>query len=181
MAKIYTRTGDGGMTGLVGGGRITKASLPVPSIGTADEFNAHIGDVRSSLDIAYMGDEEMDRVLLRVQKEAFELGAVLALDKRPVPDHRWMEKEIDQFEGELEPLKAFILPGGSPTACKLQIARAVARRLERSMVPMTDGPFFLDREALKWVNRVSDLLFVMARYANRAHDYPETKWVPEPV
>jgi len=178
MAKIYTKTGDTGTTGLVGGGRIVKSGLPMAAVGTADELNAVLGDARSSVEIEYIGDEVIARILDRLQNELFELGAILAMDERDVPDETWMEYEIDTLQAELEPLRNFILPGGSPTACKLHLARAVARRLERAMVPMSNGPFYLPAAALRWVNRVSDLLFVLARYANAVADYPETKWVP---
>lgn len=179
MAKIYTRTGDDGSTGLIGGQRVRKDSSIAAAIGTADELNAHLGAARTEADIGYIGDEVLAHILDRLQRELFEIGARIALDEsREIPNHKWMETEIDHMQGELEPLRNFILPGGSRLAAQLMIARAVCRRFERCALNLTDGPYFIPNEMIRWANRCSDLLFVMARYANAVYDYPEPKWIP---
>lgn len=177
MAKIYTKTGDNGTTGVLGGRRMVKSSILLSNIGTLDELNANLGLARAELDISYMGDAVIARILDRIQDELFRIGEVLALSDRteeiPV---EWMEEEIDQFDTVLPKLRNFIIPGGSRLAAQLMVSRAVCRRLERALVVVLDGPFFIPTWVQVYVNRLSDLLFVLARYANAITDYPEKTW-----
>lgn len=180
--KIYTKTGDEGDTGLFGGGRVPKDHPRVSAYGDIDELNAVIGMARS---VEMM--PRIDEVLAPVQRDLFALGALLAtpdlekmkeqLNKARISDARiaQMEQAIDDGESELEPLKAFILPGGTPKAAALHVARTTCRRAERAVI-------HLQREAeipqivIVYLNRLSDLLFVLARVANRRAGAGEVTW-----
>ncbi len=180
--KIYTKTGDEGDTGLFGGGRVPKDHPRVSAYGDIDELNAVIGMARS---VEMM--PRIDEVLAPVQRDLFALGALLAtpdlekmkeqLQKARISDARiaQMEQAIDDGEAELEPLKAFILPGGTPKAAALHVARVTCRRDERAVI-------HLQREAeipqivIVYLNRLSDLLFVLARVANRRAGAGEVTW-----
>jgi cob(I)alamin adenosyltransferase len=180
--KIYTKTGDEGDTGLFGGGRVPKDHPRVSAYGDIDELNAVIGMARS---VEMM--PRIDEVLAPVQRDLFALGALLAtpdlekmkeqLSKARISDARiaQMEQAIDDGEAELEPLKAFILPGGTPKAAALHVARTTCRRAERAVI-------HLQREAeipqivIIYLNRLSDLLFVLARVANRRAGAGEVTW-----
>jgi cob(I)alamin adenosyltransferase len=172
LNRIYTRTGDDGTTALGSGERRKKYDRRVDAYGTLDEVNATIGLVR--LHIA--GDAVLDSVLGRIQNDLFDVEADLCLSEKgpggarlTVTDAQvdWLEAEIDRFNAELEPLRSFILPGGSAAAAYLHLARTVCRRAERIMVELKDQPGeHVTPPSLKYVNRLSDFLFVAGRYAN---------------
>ncbi len=180
--KIYTKTGDTGETGLYGGTRVPKDTMRVEACGTVDELNACIGLVRSQIQ-----DEELDEILHRIQNELFDIGADLAtLETHPkaaslrIPPTLTtvLEKEIDRFEDQLPPLKNFILPGGSTGGAAIHLARTVARRAERCVVSLAKGET-VNPAVLIYLNRLSDLLFVLARTVNHRLDEPEPLWEPQ--
>jgi cob(I)alamin adenosyltransferase len=172
LNKIYTRTGDSGETGLVDGSRASKADPRFGAIGDVDEANSAIGLARCAVD-----DDEAGAMLGRIQNEMFDLGADLAtpgedfapdaMTLRIVADQVGrLEAEIDRMNADLEPLRSFILPGGSEAVARLHLARAIVRRAERSVVAAGNGAA-LNPLALTYINRLSDLLFVMARWIAR--------------
>jgi len=181
--KIYTKTGDDGTTGLFGGGRVAKASARVEAYGTVDELNATVGMARAA-----SLDATSDAVLARVQVDLFTLGAELACvpgeeAKLKMPllddaDAERLEKAIDDAEGHVAPLKYFVLPGGSAQAAALHLARTVCRRAERAVLALSDAP--ARRELVVYLNRLSDLLFVLARRANVEAKVEDVPWVPHP-
>ena len=178
LNKIYTRTGDDGTTGLVDGSRVSKASALMQAIGDVDEANSAIG-----VAVVALGDDPLAVALARIQNDLFDLGADLATPAeegtgddgfapsemvlRIVPAQvERLEREIDAMNVHLAPLRSFILPGGSPQAAALHLARAISRRAERSAVAAThDMP--LNPAALAYVNRLSDFLFVASRAVNQ--------------
>jgi cob(I)alamin adenosyltransferase len=174
LNKIYTRTGDDGSTGLGSGERRKKYDLRVAAFGTLDEANAAIGLAR--LDTG--GDVTLDAALSRIQNDLFDVGADLCTPgKGRGPDGArltvtqaqvdWLESEIDRLNDELAPLKSFVLPGGTPAAAYLHLARTICRRAERLIAELRDRPNeSVGDEVLKYVNRLSDFLFVAGRYAN---------------
>ncbi|MGE0280083.1 MAG: cob(I)yrinic acid a,c-diamide adenosyltransferase [Rhizobiaceae bacterium] len=172
LNRIYTRTGDDGTTSLGSGARRKKYDLRIEAYGTLDEVNAVIGLVR--LHTHAMAD--LDAALGRVQNDLFDLEADLSLSEKgpggarlTVTDKQvaWLEGQIDLLNGELAPLKSFILPGGSAVSAYMHLARTVCRRAERIMVELRDQPGEEVSDAsLKYVNRLSDYLFVAGRYAN---------------
>lgn len=176
--KIYTKTGDAGETGLVGGARVSKADPRVDAYGAVDEANACLGVVRAAV-----VPKDIDAMLDRIQRDLFALGAQLA-DGRPEPkayegkarlgdaDIERIEKWIDQLESELPPLRHFVLAGGSPAGAALHLARTVCRRAERRMVTLPS----VNAAQLAYVNRLSDLLFVLARAVNHRAGAPEAEW-----
>ena len=180
--RIYTKTGDAGDTGLFGGGRVPKDHPRVEAYGDVDELNAMLGLARS---IEMM--PRIDEVLAPVQRDLFSLGALLAtpqpdkvkqqLEKARIDDQRiaQLERAIDEGEAELEPLQAFILPGGTPKSAALHVARTVCRRAERSIIRLqhTDE---VPQVVIVYLNRLSDLLFVLARVANRRAGAGEVTW-----
>lgn len=177
--KIYTKTGDRGDTSLFGGQRVPKDALRIEAYGTVDELNSILGVVRSD-----NGDERIDHILTFVQNQLFELGADLAtprsVEKKSVKridakDYHALEKLIDGLELHLKPLKTFILPGGSPVAARIHFARTVCRRAERTVVRLSRNED-IGETITVYLNRLSDLLFVLARYANRIAGVPETEW-----
>ncbi len=178
--KIYTRGGDDGSTGLYGGARVSKASLRVDAYGAIDELNAQLGWVR-----AVETSDNVDAILARAQDTCFRLGAWLASQQGRDPgvpavaeeDVEILEAAIDAMETELEPLKTFIMPGGSEAACRLHIARTVCRRAERRIVALGDMEP-IEGVFVRWVNRVSDLLFVQARWENRRVGVQDVPWPP---
>lgn len=185
LNKIYTRTGDDGTTALVTGPRRLKHDLRVDAYGTIDETNSVIGVAR--LHTADMAD--LDAMLMRIQNDLFDLGADLAapetgevLSYEPLriieAQVVRLEGEIDQLNANLDPLRSFILPGGSAAAAHLHLARTIARRAERIMVELSryDGETVAE-PALKYVNRLSDFLFVAARYANDGGK-ADILWIP---
>ena len=176
--KIYTKTGDGGETSLYGGQRVSKDVIRMETLGTVDECNAALGLV-----IAYLEDAEVCGVLTRIQGELFEVGADLAtplergetVPRVQAEETARLEAEIDRFEEELTPLRHFILPGGSAAGSALHQARAVCRRAERHLVTL-DAAEAVNPEARRYLNRLSDHLFVLARLVNHRAGAPETKW-----
>ncbi|MGV2103333.1 cob(I)yrinic acid a,c-diamide adenosyltransferase [Rhizobium sp. 21-4511-3d] len=185
LNKIYTKTGDDGTTALVSGPRRQKHDLRVEAYGTIDETNSAIGIVRlHTADLP-----ELDRMLMLIQNDLFDLGADLAtpdtgkpLDYEPLrivaAQVTRLEGDIDTLNADLEPLKSFVLPAGSPAAAHLHLARTISRRAERLMVALsrTEGEI-VGAEALKYVNRLSDFLFVAARHAND-QGRADVLWVP---
>lgn len=174
--KIYTKTGDSGETGLFGGPRVRKDSPRIEAFGSVDELNAFLGLARTETLPA-----SIDGLLARVQNELFDLGAGLA-----TPDGRHavaiqpgqilaLEAAIDQFEAGLPPLRQFILPGGSRGAAALHMARTVCRRAERRLVALAACEN-IPGEPLIYLNRLGDLLFVLARAANQAASMPDVPW-----
>lgn len=182
MKKIYTRTGDDGKTSLFGGDRVAKGHPRIDAYGTVDEVNTFIGLARAHMaDIDE--DKRLDRVLQHIQEDLFVVGADLATpsDAKPVvprvkEDHIGeIESLIDAFNDELEPLEHFILPGGTPGAAALHTARTVCRRAERAGI-QASASVALNERALVYLNRLSDLLFVLARWANRQAGVREDIW-----
>ena len=177
--KIYTKTGDTGETSLFGGTRVGKADPRVHAYGDVDELNAHLGLARAT-----GTDADIDAVLVQLQRDLFALGAQLAdpgdkiasrVAKVALGDEEVLrlEQTIDRFDAELEPLRKFILAGGSVSGAALHVARAVCRRAERHMVALTPP---VDAVLVRYINRLSDLLFVLARAANHRASAPETTW-----
>jgi cob(I)alamin adenosyltransferase len=174
LNKIYTRTGDDGTTALGSGGRRKKYDLRIAAYGTVDETNAAIGIAR----LHTAGDAALDAALARIQNDLFDVGADLCTPghgKGPggarltVTDKQvaWLEAEIDRFNAELAPLRSFVLPGGSPAAAYLHLARTTCRRAERLTAELKDkAGESVTPEVLKYLNRLSDYLFVAGRYAN---------------
>ena len=172
LNRIYTRTGDDGTTALGSGARRKKYDLRVAAYGTLDEVNAVLGLVR----LYTSEDKTFDAALSRMQNDLFDVEAELCLSEKgpggarlTVTDAQveWIEQEIDRLNADLQPLRSFILPGGSPAAAYLHLARTVCRRAERMMVELNDKPGeVVGAPALKYVNRLSDFLFVAGRYAN---------------
>ena len=185
LNKIYTRTGDDGTTGLVDGSRLPKHHARMEAIGAVDETNSAIGLAA----VALSGDAIAD-TLRRVQNDLFDLGADLATPLGEGEDFTpsemvlrmvesqtaWLETAIDDATGKLEPLTSFILPGGSEAAARLHVARASARRAERSVVAMA-AELPVNPAASAYINRLSDLLFVLARLANDGGS-DDVMWVP---
>jgi len=178
--KIYTRTGDDGGTALFGGARVSKASLRVDAYGTIDELNSSIGVARSlSL------PEAIDLELATIQSELFDLGAELATvpekrEKLTLPtieaeDTARLESAIDALDASLEPLTTFVLPGGTKGAAALHLSRTIARRAERVVVELASTEPVRD-ELVRYVNRLSDLLFTMARSANAQAGVADVPW-----
>ena len=185
LNRIYTRTGDDGTTGLVDGSRLPKHHARMEAIGAIDEANSAIGLAA----VALSGDPMAD-TLVRVQNDLFDLGADLATPLGEGEDFApsemvlrmvesqtaWLESAIDEATGKLEPLTSFILPGGSEAAARLHVARASARRAERSVVAMA-AEVPVNPAASAYINRLSDLLFVLARLANDG-GRDDVLWVP---
>jgi cob(I)alamin adenosyltransferase len=184
ITRVYTRKGDGGETGLGGGQKVGKDSLRVAAYGTVDELNSLLGVARAlGLDAALVPLTE------RLQNELFQAGSDLCLLEEDKKRFRvagmearhvaLLESDIDRLLEHLPPLKEFILPGGAPGAAQLHVARTVCRRAEREVVALgrkeTIGPHIVP-----YLNRLSDLLFVMARHENRAKGVPEPEWRKEP-
>ncbi len=174
LNKIYTRTGDDGSTALGTGDRRKKYDLRIAAYGTLDEANAAIGIAR----LHTAGDAALDAALSRVQNDLFDVGADLCMpDKGKGPGGArltvtaaqvtWLENEIDRLNADIAPLRSFILPGGSAAAAYLHLARTICRRAERLIAELQDKPDeSVTPEVLKYVNRLSDYLFVAARHAN---------------
>jgi cob(I)alamin adenosyltransferase len=180
VVKIYTRTGDSGETALLGGARVSKADLRVAAYGEVDELNAWLGLAASG-----MPDYGLKERLVAIQRDLFALGSRLADPAHRVADRiaktaigaaevSRLEGWIDELDAELPPLRRFILAGGTPPGAALHVARTVCRRAERAMVELGEGA--LEPELLQYVNRLSDLLFTMARAANHRAGVAEIEW-----
>lgn len=184
LNRIYTRTGDKGTTALAAGGRRSKYDLRIEAYGTVDETNACIGMVR-----LHTAGHEIDPMLARIQNDLFDLGSDLATVEtdKPLPYEplrivqaqvERLEREIDQLNEHLAPLRSFVLPGGTAAAAALHLARTVCRRAERRVVELMDRPEEkVSPEALKYLNRLSDFLFVASRYINDKGAL-DVLWVP---
>jgi len=174
--KIYTRTGDSGETSLFGGSRIAKNDPRIEAYGTIDELNSFLGIARAS-----WPSSPIDAQLQRIQSDLFDIGAYLAAPGterfRSVGATRIqeLEQEIDAMEADLQPLTTFIVPGGSPAAAQLHVARTVCRRAERRVVALEDSSVEM-QTTIAYLNRLSDFLFVTARFANRRHGTADTPW-----
>lgn len=177
--KIYTRTGDSGMTSLFSGGRVPKHHLRVDAYGTVDELNAALGLAR-----ALGPTMETERLIARVQTQLFHLGADLATPEgarsarvvRVQPETvAWMEQQIDLMTAELAPLTQFILPGGTPAAAQIHVARTICRRAER-MTALLAGQESTGEHVLPYLNRLSDFLFTLARLENARSGHGDEKW-----
>ena len=185
LNKIYTRTGDAGTTGLVDGSRLPKHDVRMEAIGAVDEANSALG-----LAAAILGDNEHAQQLFRIQNDLFDLGADLATPATEDDDFapsemvlrmvaaqtEWLEQAIDAANANLEPLTSFVLPGGSEASARLHVARAATRRAERAMTAMA-AQLRTNPQALAYINRLSDYLFVLARTANNG-GRSDIKWVP---
>jgi cob(I)alamin adenosyltransferase len=180
LNRIYTRTGDKGSTRLATGEPVSKASLRVEAYGGVDETNACIGLVR-----LHTAGHSLDELLARIQNDLFDLGADLATPGEPewealrIVDSQVdkLEADIDRLNGELSELKSFVLPAGTPAAAHLHLARTVCRRAERACVALIESGDKVSPAALKYLNRLSDLLFVAARFANGKGE-GDVLWVP---
>jgi cob(I)alamin adenosyltransferase len=178
--KIYTRTGDDGSTSLFSGERVSKTSLRVEACGTLDELNCAIGATRAASPTT-----PAEKYLATIQHHLFSLGADLATSGKrqraarikPV-EITWLESEIDRIASELPPLHNFILPGGSAAAAQIHLARAVCRRAERAVVNLSQSEE-ISKDAVRFLNRLSDFLFILARYENFLSSITEEKWIPE--
>jgi cob(I)alamin adenosyltransferase len=178
--KIYTKTGDDGTTGTLGQGRRPKSDLLIQVLGEVDELNAHL----STCDQSSKADTTLTKVF-DIQCRLFDIGseiASLSLDQRYMvddiaADYFAFETDIDKMDGELQALTNFIIPGGSPESCSFHLARAVCRRVERSIVDLRLVEPSLRIEVVKYFNRLSDWLFVRARFENHAAGIPDRIWV----
>ena len=181
--KIYTRTGDDGTTGLIGGSRVKKHNIRLESYGTIDELNSYIGLIRS-----VQADKHTDQVLEIIQNKLFVIGANLATDesidliRKQLPckktDIELLENEMDEMNNSLPELRNFILPGGGQASSICHVARTVCRRAERRIVELAENNE-VDPLLIKFVNRLSDYLFVLSRKLNLDQKTPEILWSPE--
>src|SRR3954453_7870364 len=181
--KIYTKTGDLGKTTLIGGTKVPKSHIRIESYGTVDELNSFIGLLTTQLN-----DERSNRILREIQDRLFTIGSSLACDpdketKMKLPDLKeddvsLLENEIDFMNGHLKPMQSFILPGGHPAVSFAHIARCICRRAERHCVNMMEQQMFIDPLVIKYLNRLSDHLFVLARYAAFLLGAAEIEWKP---
>jgi cob(I)alamin adenosyltransferase len=179
--KIYTKTGDLGNTSLIGGTRVPKSHLRIESYGTVDELNSFIGFLDDQLT-----DVRSKNILKEVQDRLFTIGSSLACDpdkepKMKLPDLKeedilLLESEIDEMNKALPPMKSFVLPGGSMAISSAHIARCVCRRAERNCVNMHEHEMFIDPLVVKYLNRLSDHLFVLARYIAHQTGIKESEW-----
>jgi len=180
--KIYTKTGDDGTTGLLGGSRVKKYNIRLEAYGTVDELNSALGVLRS-----YSIPEELSDIIINVQNTLFNIGSRLASDEQgdnftaslALSDRHidFIEAAIDRLEDELPELKNFIIPGGDPAAASCHVARTICRRAERRIVEFSEQNK-VQPEIIKFINRLSDLLFVMARKLNSVNNEQERRWIP---
>jgi cob(I)alamin adenosyltransferase len=181
--KIYTKTGDLGTTSLIGGTKVSKSNLRIETYGSVDELNSHLGLLTDTCE-----DEDSRQTLKEIQDRLFTIGSSLACDpakesKMKIPDLKesdveFLEKEIDRMNEGLPEMKHFILPGGNVAVSNIHIARCVCRRVERWCVNMHDHQLFIDPLIIKYLNRLSDYLFVLARFIGQNLKVPETPWRP---
>jgi cob(I)alamin adenosyltransferase len=181
--KIYTKTGDKGSTSLIGGTKVLKNDIRIETYGTVDELNSWIGLVNDQL-----ADEELQSELKEIHDRLFTIGSSLATDAEKEPkmklpdlhqsDIQFLEKRIDEMTAALPPMKSFILPGGHTTVSSIHIARCVCRRAERLTVNMQQHDLFVDEKIIQYLNRLSDYLFTLARYAAQKLGAKELPWKP---
>jgi cob(I)alamin adenosyltransferase len=185
LNRIYTRTGDKGTTGLADGTRLTKAAARIRAMGSIEEANAALGVAR------LYADDLMDKLLAQIQNDLFDLGADLAVPETPDSGPKgyiplrirpeqtlWLEARIDAANERLKPLTSFILPAGTPLSAHLHVARTITRRAESDLVALGAEDAALNAEILKYINRLSDLLFQLARLAND-EGRADVLWVPQ--
>ncbi|HEY6093684.1 MAG TPA: cob(I)yrinic acid a,c-diamide adenosyltransferase [Gallionellaceae bacterium] len=174
LSKIVTRTGDKGTTGLADGTRVSKDHLRIHCLGDSDELNSQIG-----LMLCEPLPQEIRTLLLQIQNDLFDLGGSLAYPAAPFGEDKLqrLDEAIAHFNAELPPLKEFILPGGTRAACLCHVARTVARRTERGLVALAASES-VPANGLPYLNRLSDLLFVLSRVLNRSAGQAETLWQP---
>lgn len=172
LSKITTRTGDDGTTGLADGTRVPKDDPRITAMGSVDELNSQIG-----LLLTEPLPDEMHKELLSIQHDLFDLGGVLAVPGNLFDETRLtrLDSAIARFNANLPPLKEFILPGGTRAAAQCHVTRSVARRAERDYATLSNNNLS-DINGMQYLNRLSDLLFILARVINRAADHPETLW-----
>jgi cob(I)alamin adenosyltransferase len=181
--RVYTKTGDKGSTGLIGGTRVPKDHIRIEAYGTVDELNSFLGLVTDQL-----GDTEINDWILEIQDRLFTIGSSLATDPDKAPkmklpdltehDITWLEQKIDQMDDTLPQMKSFILPGGNVAASTAHVARCVCRRAERLCVHMQNNEEFVAEDVLKYLNRLSDFLFVLARFIVFKNGGKEIPWRP---
>ncbi len=181
--KIYTKTGDKGKTALIGGTKVPKSHVRIETYGTTDELNSYIGLV-----IDHLTDDESRKMLREIQDRLFTIGSSLACDPEKetgmkIPDLKesdieLLETEIDRMDTFLPSMKHFILPGGHATVSTIHIARCVCRRAERNCVLMFEQDLFVEPLVIKYLNRLSDYLFMLARYAGHLLQVAEIPWKP---
>lgn len=181
--KIYTKTGDKGTTSLIGGTKVPKSHLRIEAYGTVDELNSHIGLCKD-----LVTDQKAQEILLEVQDRLFTIGSSLACDpikapKMRIPDLKetdveLLEKEMDRMNEVVPPMKSFILPGGHTTLSQLHIARCVCRRAERCCVRLELESLEVEAIIIKYLNRLSDYLFILSRFAGHQLTIPEIPWKP---
>ena len=181
--KIYTKTGDAGTTSLIGGTKVPKSHLRIESYGTCDELNSYIGLANDLIQ-----DEATNKMLKEVQDRLFTIGSSLACDPEKEPmmkipdlkdaDVELLEREMDRMTEALPPMKSFILPGGHQAVSTLHICRCVCRRNERICVQMHQEELFIDPLVIKYLNRLSDYLFVLSRYIAQQLQVTEIPWKP---
>jgi len=179
--KIYTKTGDGGKTSLIGGTKVSKSDIRIDTYGTVDELNSWIGLINDQL-----GIDELKMELKNIQDRLFTIGSSLACDadkelKMKIPDLHtsdieFLEGRIDVMTGQLPLMKSFILPGGHTTVSSIHICRTVCRRAERLAVTMSENHFFVEEKVIQYLNRLSDYLFTLARYAAQVLGAEEVPW-----
>lgn len=181
--RVYTKTGDKGSTGLIGGTRVPKDHIRIEAYGTVDELNSFLGVVTDQL-----GDPAINEWLLEIQDRLFTVGSSLATDPDKAPkmklpdlhdsDITWLEQRIDEMDDQLPQMKSFILPGGHVAASNAHVARCVCRRAERLCVHMQSNGEFVAEHVLKYLNRLSDFLFVLARFIVFKNGGTEIPWRP---
>lgn len=181
--KIYTKTGDKGSTSLIGGTKVPKNDIRIETYGTVDELNSWIGLIND-----HITDKEIAVTLKEIQDRLFTIGSMLATDnsketKMQLPDLHdsdieMLEKKIDEMSAELPEMKSFILPGGHPTVSFIHVTRCVCRRAERSAVNMQEHNLIVDERLIRYLNRLSDFLFMLARYVGQQLQAPEIPWKP---
>ncbi len=181
--RVYTKTGDKGSTGLIGGTRVPKDHIRIEAYGTVDELNSFLGVVTDQL-----ADPEINEWILEIQDRLFTVGSSLATDPEKSPkmklpdlhesDIQWLEQKIDLMDDQLPQMKSFILPGGHIAASHAHVARCVCRRAERLCVHMQSNEEFVAEEVLKYLNRLSDFLFVLARFIVFKNGGKEIPWRP---
>jgi cob(I)alamin adenosyltransferase len=182
--KIYTKTGDSGTTSLIGGTKVPKSHIRIESYGTVDELNSHIGLLCDYL----VDDQASFKALREIQDRLFTIGSTLACDPDKetaikIPDLQnrdveWLEQEIDRMNESLPEMKFFILPGGHPAVSTAHICRCVCRRAERACVHLGENGLVIDPLVIKYLNRLSDHLFVLARYIGNQKGIAEIPWRP---
>ena len=182
ITRVYTKTGDAGETSLAGGVRVSKRDVRIEVIGTVDELNSWLGLIVATMHESQKDFSDLVQKMHRIQNELFDLGASLCfVDKQDrylrASHAQVLEKEIDEMNLNLSPLNAFILPGGSQVSAQLQVARSVCRRAERVLIQLAEKAS-VEKHAIPYVNRLSDWLYVMARWVNNQLKIDEPLWKP---